>query len=327
VHVPGLSPVESLRSAWRCRGVQNIAMFSSVLTPSPQAARPMRSLSMGALEARRRRLAFEIRLLQEDATSLVHKAEMAELTNKAFGPPPPADHYQLLTRAWDLDRLTAGAISMTQDLHDASNMKRHQRARGLSVSGSTTGAFASGRSLTTGFPHTDWSNSYSLWEQRSPRNLTRIAQRSKLDFTTSDLSLPFPQRVSWAAAPPAFSVSPKAGSPFDSPSSQGYPWGGSQGLDVTASFGGTPRRSLSPRKSPGSPASPPRPAIYSSSTPRRPSRQSRLSSPYRPVLPSRAEVGYVADTPQRHGHRKITLFGDRSSVQMLSFETPASAEW
>lgn len=271
-------------------------------------------------------MASEIRTLREDATFLVHKSEMAELTDKTFGIALPTDHYQLLSRAWDLDRVTAGAISMSQDLTDASRHSRQQRA-GL-VSGSSLGAFASGQSLTVGLQRNgDLSSSQTLWEQRSPRNLMRSAQRSKLDFTTSELSLPHSQRVSWAAAPTALSVSPKAGPPFDSPSSQGYPWTGSQRLDVTASFGGTPRRSLSPRKIPGSPASPPRPAIYSASTPRKPSRSSRLSSPYRPVLPSRAEVAYVADTPQRHGYRKIPFFGDKSSVQMLSFETPTSVEW
>lgn len=120
--------------------------MTTLCSPSLGSQRLLRSKSMDALEARRRRLADDVRTLQQadhlstttSSTSVPRSAilstngsyaasEAANLRRLDLWAQAVSEHSELVARAMDLDRITADAIYESQALAEASRAGRQQR--------------------------------------------------------------------------------------------------------------------------------------------------------------------------------------------------------
>lgn len=259
------------------------------------STRLCRSSSVGALEARRRQVAAEVRNLQQgdvfDPSGIVEavisdrgaaaKRSEAAVCRVELWAQHVADHTELVARAMDLDRVTADAITESQLLTEASRVARWEK-HGLG-------------------PHPDGDTAISPWYSRhlqmspslhistsaleSPRGIWRSEapysrHSSAVDVSQSSLGLslvPETSRLSSSRLPETSRLS------------------SSRVLHPPAVSAWMHERPLS--------LEPIRPAIYSASSPRRRHRtdlQSHLpGSPFRPVLPNRSEAGYALESPRQ----------------------------
>lgn len=252
-----------------------------------------RSKSMDHLEVRRRNLANDVRSIQYGsetsmlASILPHRCAVAGASEAALRRVELwaqlcAEHGELVSRAMDLDRITADAIGETQALAEADRIARlHRHGLKLPDSGPAFASFASARPPMALYAPT----------VHAPLTLSRLGLQSPVAASYSmlaggSMSGAFPELL---APPSSYSMPYRyhAGQVEAlSPAGLGTSMSASRTLDFSYT---APQPEA------------PRPAIYSSDAPRHRPRASRLEgSPRRPVLPSRAEASYAAESPRQH---------------------------
>lgn len=282
---------------------------------SPASNRLHRSKSVDALVARRQHLANEVRSLQHSElpssfvadSSVLHSSlprivapgvSEASLRRVELWAQLVSEHTELVARAMDLDRVTADAIYESQALSDASRIAMLQK-HGLSVPDHLTGGVHLSSSLACyGSSHVDSSYPAGLKAHASRRSSVSEHSHSMLGYANHSGAFgAFPELLQ----PPSSFIMPHRSLRAE----QLAAWDVGRSLDNSYS-------GLGPQ------VEPLRPAIYSAETPRRrqrPEVASRLpTSPFRPVLPSRAEPCYAADSPRQHSPYRQSALGNTSSL-------------
>lgn len=231
----------------------------------------MRSVSVDAMEARRSRLASEIRGLQEhsDRVAFEYKPPLplheAKAQRENISLHMELRHAELVARARDLDRITADAIKDSQERNAAARAARWERA----------GIYHGGAS---GYHSLQTSAVFTTFLEATP---SRSAPATPARGTVPELPRELP--ASWIGG---VGASPDALGSRAAPSR-------SQRTHARCT---SPMRpvlydKLSPRQRP-------------------PEERHYTGSPYRPVLPHQAEAAYVAETPLVYRRRRPTFSQD-----------------
>jgi len=274
---------------------------------------------MDTVEARRHCLNAEVRSLQAgpsasfEGSPLVPRWDRcgseAKLRHVELWAEMVAEHNELVARAMDLDRVTADAINESQALMESSRIARLQK-HGLSLPDEPRHVSAS-FTTSAGWTHPRASGALlasALSAHSEPAALSSWSRVQGTSLAVQGSSQPRPSQHSISSASGGgigAGMFPELLAPPSFTLPHNRAWGGPYGEAPAsaAMMDAAANRTLSFEdfSSGVLPLEGVRPAIYTSNTPRRRHRSDAASKlPFRPVVPSRAEASYAADSPRSH---------------------------